>query len=340
MKFRKRTLALFTATTLAVGGGGLLALSAAQAANTDAKHGKALGRIAAGESSTATPTPTLTATSAPTQTATAVPAPTETATATATATPTSAATPTPTATPTATASGTSSTGTEAAQALGWGPLQAGDEFNYTGAPDSTKWSVYDSAGHAGNGVRSPQAISVNNGMMTIKGDSAGVTGGMSAKFARQKYGRYEVRMRTSAAEQQYHAVNILWPDSTSAKCSEIDFAEQTNDLANISFFLHYGCATGVQTYAKKPLDMTQWHNYAVQWCPSGVTGYVDGQLWFKDTDPAHQPDQSMHLTMQLDWFPNGQPTKPSTMDVDWARNYSINGTGSPAAGTLASTPQC
>lgn len=218
-------------------------------------------------------------------------------------------------------------GTQAAQVQGWGPVTGGDEFNYSGAPDSTKWSVYNSVGHAGNGLRSPQAISVNNGMMTISGNSAGTTGGMSAKFSRGQYGRYEVRMKTSANEPQYHAVAILWPDAASATCAEVDFAEQTEDLADINFFLHYGCAKGVQTYAKKPLDMTQWHNYAVQVCPSGITGYVDGQPWFKDADPAHQPNQSMHQTLQLDWFPvSGQTTKPATMNVDWVRDYSITGT--------------
>lgn len=49
----------------------------------------------------------------------------------------------------------------------------------------------------------------------------------------------------------------------------------------------------------------------------------------------------MHQTLQLDWFPTaGQTTKPATMNVDWVRDYSINGTGSPASGTVASTPQC
>ncbi|MBT2514498.1 glycoside hydrolase family 16 protein [Arthrobacter sp. ISL-30] len=325
LKFRKRTLVLFTATAIAVSGGGF-ALSAAQAGNNSQGHGKALGRASATPTSTATPAPTATSTATPTPTvtptATSTPtASTPTATATTTPTPTPTATTTPTPVPTA-GGALASTGTEAAQVLGWGSVKAGDEFNYAGAPDSTKWSVYNSAGHAGNGLRVPQAITVNNGMMTITGKPDGTTGGMSAKFARQQYGKYEVRMRTSAADPTYHAVAILWPDGPSAKCSEIDFAEQTNDLANISFFLHYGCASGVQTYAKKPLDMTQWHNYAVEWCPSGIKGYVDGQLWFSDSDPAHQPDGPMHLTLQLDWFPkSGATTQQSTMDVDWARHY-------------------
>jgi Glycosyl hydrolases family 16 len=279
--------------------------------------------------STATPTATSSATATATATPTATSTPTPTTTSTATPTQTATATPTATQTPTATtapAPAPAASGTEAATALGWGSLVAGDEFNYTGAPDSTKWSPYNSSGHNGKGRRDPAAIKVANGYATISGDSSGTTGGMSAKFAEQKYGRYEVRMRTTAAEPQYHAVAILWPVDSSSKCAEIDFAEQTGDLGYVKFFLHYGCDSGVQTYAKKPLDMTQWHNYAVEWTPSGITGYVDGQPWFTDTNPAHMPDGAMHQTLQLDWFPeSGKTTKPSTMDIDWVRHYSING---------------
>ena len=73
--------------------------------------------------------------------------------------------------------------------------------------------------------------------------------------------------------------------------------------------------------AAKTIDTTQWHNYAVEWTPAGITGYLDGSLWFVDTNPAHQPTVGMHQTVQLDWFPNGTPTKPSQMQVDWIRVY-------------------
>jgi hypothetical protein len=35
-----------------------------------------------------------------------------------------------------------SDGTQAAVARGWGPVVAGDEFNYAGPPDRAKWKVY------------------------------------------------------------------------------------------------------------------------------------------------------------------------------------------------------
>ncbi|WP_306909982.1 glycoside hydrolase family 16 protein [Arthrobacter sp. B3I9] len=221
------------------------------------------------------------------------------------------------------AAATAGSGTEAATNFNWGPVLAGDEFSNTGAPDSTKWSVFKGPGHHNQGVRSPQAWSVANGVATVSGDSAGTTGGMSAKFAQQKYGRWESRMRTSDRDPKYHPVMILWPNNNaSSNCAEIDYAEGSTETAMMKFFLHYKCGGGdFQTLAAKPVDSTQWHNYAVEWTPAGITGYIDGVKTFSDTNPAHQPTVGMHQTLQLDWFPDGSATKASQMQVDWVRVY-------------------
>ena len=116
-----------------------------------------------------------------------------------------------------------------------------------------------------------------NGVATVKGDAAGTTGGMSAKFARQKYGRWETRMKTNARDPQYHPVLILWPTKPSATCDEIDYAEGSGKTSKIKFFLHYECSgSSFQTQVELAVDTTQWHNYAVEWTPAGITGYVDG----------------------------------------------------------------
>jgi hypothetical protein len=213
-------------------------------------------------------------------------------------------------------------GTQAATTFGWGAVVAGDEFSNTGAPDPTKWGLYQGAGHAGKGLRSPQAWSVASGVATVKGDAAGTTGGMSAKFAQQKYGRWETRMKTDARDPKYHPVLILWPNEQSSNCAEIDYAEGGGDTKSMKFFLHHACGgSDFQSYATKPIDSTQWHNYAVEWTPAGITGYIDGVKTFSDTNPAHQPTVAMHQTLQLDWFPDGSATKPSQMQVDWVRVY-------------------
>ncbi|MCU6482357.1 hypothetical protein QO003_003639 [Arthrobacter silviterrae] len=275
-------------------------------------------------SPSATPSPTPSTTPQPTTSPTAAPSPS----------PSTAPAPSPTSSPspstapitnpiTLPAPAPSGDGTTAAAKFGWGSVVAGDEFNYTGAPDSTRWSVYNSAGHAGNGTRTPSAWSVANGVATVKGDSAGNTGGMSAKFAQQKYGRWETRMRTNARDPQYHPVLILWPNNnTTNKCAEIDYAEGNEETTKMKFFLHYACGgSNFQTTTATTVDTTQWHNYAVEWTPTSITGYIDGVKTFTDTDPSHQPDNGMHQTLQLDWFPSGAATAPSQMQVDWVRVY-------------------
>jgi beta-glucanase (GH16 family) len=209
--------------------------------------------------------------------------------------------------------------------LDWGTPTAGDEFNYTGAPDPSKWSVYKSAGHAGNGIRSPQQVTVDGSKMVMTGTPDGTTAGMSAKFGRQKYGRWEVRAAGSG-DNEYHLVSLLWPDSGNWPCEgEVDYAETSGDWISIKFHHHYGCSN-LQTRAARDLDVSQFHNYAVDWSPNGIVGYIDGVKFFEDDNPEHQPPASMHQTLQLDWFPDGTENGPGEMRVDWVRVY-------PAAGT-------
>ncbi|HEX9226888.1 MAG TPA: family 16 glycosylhydrolase [Arthrobacter sp.] len=227
------------------------------------------------------------------------------------ATTSASATPTPTPTP--------PTGS-AATDLNWGTPIAGDEFDYTGAPDPAKWSVYDSAGHAGNGIRSPRQATVDGSTLVITGTPDGTTAGMSAKFGWQKYGRWEVRAAASG-DTEYHMVALLWPDSRNWPCDgEIDYAETPGDWSVIKFFHHYGCSNS-QTSATMALDVTEFHNYALDWSPNGIVGYVDGVKWFEDNDPAHQPPGPMHQTLQLDWFPDDSAKGAAEMRVDWVRVY-------------------
>jgi beta-glucanase (GH16 family) len=222
--------------------------------------------------------------------------------------------------------------TTAAKRFGWGKPVARDEFSYTGAPKPKKWSVYDSAGHAGNGLRRPQAWHVNGHAAKVVGDRHGTTGGMSAEFGHRRYGRWEVRMKTNVRDPEYHPVLLLWPDSGDWPCDgEIDYAEGTSALRRMHFFQHYSCANE-QTSATRRVDTTQWHNYAVEWTPDGVVGYLDGVEWFRDTDPDHQPPGPMHQTVQLDWFPDGTETSRSWMKVAWVRVYDV-----PAARTARAT---
>jgi beta-glucanase (GH16 family) len=160
---------------------------------------------------------------------------------------------------------------------------------------------------------------VQNGIMTIRGDSKGTTGGM-AWSGDQRFGKWEVRARFPKGDKQYHPVLLLWPEGKWPDGGEVDFAETTSASSDVSFFLHYS-SSNKQKSAEKPLDLTQWHNYAVEWVNGRITGYIDGRQWFQSTDGSTLPPGQMHLAIQLDYFPDGGSPKPTQMDVDYVRIY-------------------
>lgn len=217
--------------------------------------------------------------------------------------------------------------TTAAEKYGWGtPVAAGsDEFNGTGV-DESKWNNYTAiAGHAGNGRRMASQSIVSGGVLTQTGLSNGDTGYLSSKYRPgTMYGKWEVRMRTSARDSEYHPVVLLWPDTggDSTTDDEVDFAEGGDDTTTMKFYLHYGTpGQHLQVSASRVIDTREWHNYAVEWSASGVKGYIDGELWFSDGSASHNPNQPMHQAIQLDWFPDGTVTRESWMQVDWTRTY-------------------
>lgn len=213
-------------------------------------------------------------------------------------------------------------GTTAAATLGWGqPVRTDDFTNGTSG-----WNIYDGAGHAGNGRRTPDAVSVRDGILTITGDSEGNTAGMAWVEGSQQYGRWEGRVRAPASDPSYNALLLLWPTAENfPEGGEIDFMEMMDpSRQTTNIFVHYG-ADNSQIDGSVDVDGTEWHNWAVEWTPESITAYVDGEPWFETTDPTVQPPGPMHLCIQLDWFPEGGSVQESTMQVDWVRQYALDG---------------
>ncbi len=215
-------------------------------------------------------------------------------------------------------------GTTAAAEFGWGTPDREDDFT-TG---SAEWDVYDGPGHAGNGVRSPDALTIEDGeVLVITGDPAGTTGGLSWGGG-QQYGRWEGRVRAPASDPSYNALLLLWPDAENFPVGgEIDFMEMLDPTRQTTdFFLHHGEANE-QVNGQVEIDGTQWHNWAVEWTPDAITAFVDGEQWFRTTDTSTFPPGPMHLTIQLDWFPEGSAqVQESRMEVDWVRQWSLDAT--------------
>ncbi len=208
----------------------------------------------------------------------------------------------------------------AAGRYGWTNLVARDDF--TGSSLDPSWGVYDSAGNDGKGIRSPGQISISNGVLRMTGTPNGRTAGMYWKGS-QKYGRWEIRARFPAGCGCYHPVLILWPaDGNWPAAGEIDYAEVFDpNRQKLNFFLHYSADNKVLDGSRQ-VDMTQWHNFAVEWTDDHLTGYVDGQPFFHTTQRNALPPGPMYQTIQLDWFPGDTPGG-AILEVDWARKYKI-----------------
>jgi hypothetical protein len=216
-------------------------------------------------------------------------------------------------------------GLQAARLFGWGPAVAGDEFS--GARLNTgMWSVYNGPGHNGNGCRCPRQVTVGGGLLTITGLPNGDSGGIAWR-AGQRYGRWEARMRvaqTDTGGHPYHPVLILWPDSDKwPSGGEIDYAEANAGEFRVGAFLHYGngTASGAQESHSTMVDLAGWHNYAVEWTPDHIAGYVDGRLWFRTAGASVQPPGPMHQTIQLDDLYPGGGLNRAQLSVAWLRIY-------------------
>jgi hypothetical protein len=131
-----------------------------------------------------------------------------------------------------------------------------------------------------------------------------------------------------------HPVLILWPNTNNSGDGEIDFVEM-NLGADLGAYLHCTTANGgihanaCYTAPYKSFDYSQYHTYSILWTPSGMSEYIDGQLWWTAPAPAasgttFMPTVGMHLTIQLDNLSGTTPVDPGVMEVDWVHMYATD----------------
>lgn len=215
---------------------------------------------------------------------------------------------------------------EAAVRYGW-PMVAHDEFEGTSL-DRDLWSPYTGETTGGVGRHRLDNISVGDGLLTLT--SRGKTSAGMAWHEGRQYGRWEVRAKTNKGSG-YGDVILLWPDAEDwPEGGEINFMEvPKGDRTETHVIVHYG-EDNSQVGKTITGDFTQWHNYAVEWAPDHVAGFIDGQEVFRTSDPDVIPPRPMHLAMQQDigpygddWIPALDERSPETLDfqVDWVRIY-------------------
>lgn len=208
----------------------------------------------------------------------------------------------------------------AAALNGWGDPNRVDDF--TDLSSLGGWGVYDSQGHDGNGRRTPAAVSVADGMLTITGDPQGNSGGMSWTPG-QYQGRWEACVKSPPASENYHAVVLLWPDANDwPSGGEVDFMEVSDPTRqSAQAFVHYGPDDSRED-GEIQIDAAQWHSWAVEWTSQHIAVYMDGALWWENTNLAALPPRPMHVCIQLDNF-GGNISEGGQMMVDWVRQYSV-----------------
>lgn len=216
---------------------------------------------------------------------------------------------------------------EAAVRGNW-PMIADDEFNGDSL-DKQVWHPYTGKTTDGVGRHQEENLSVGDGRLTITGHGK-YSGGLSWDPG-QMYGRWEVRARSQPGTG-YGPVLLLWPDAENWPVGgEIDFLEiPKGDRKVNNFTVHYG-KDNSQNGVSQTGDFSQWHNYAVEWAPDHIAGFIDGKEIFRSTDKAQLPPGPMHLGIQqdigpygTDWIPAPDATTPETVkfQIDWVRIYS------------------
>jgi beta-glucanase (GH16 family) len=215
---------------------------------------------------------------------------------------------------------------EAAPLGGW-PLIAADEFDGAGL-DLARWQAYSGPAGGGASLRLPERLAVADGLLTVTGK--GPESGGLAWQTDQTYGRWEVRARTEPGAG-YRPALLLWPQAEDwPRGGELDFLDTPKpDRSETNFVVHYGVDNDRDITAVTG-DFTGWHNYAIEWLPDHVAGFIDGQQVFRTDDPSEVPTRPMHLAIQQDvgpsddgWTPALDSTTPPEvrMQVDWVRIY-------------------
>jgi beta-glucanase (GH16 family) len=229
-----------------------------------------------------------------------------------------------------------------------------DEFNYTGLPDSSKWSYDLGAGGWGNNelefytMARKENARVENGNLIIEArkESFNVSQYTSARLVTKgkadwKYGKFEIRAKLPKGLGTWPAIWMLgstnpmkWPDD-----GEIDIMEEVGfDPGIIHASIHckdFNHIIGTQKTATTPLPdcSDAFHVYGLEWDEKNISISIDGKSYFHFVNenygyskwPFNQP---MHLLLNLAVGGNWGGQKgvddsifPQAMLVDYVRVY-------------------
>ena len=245
-----------------------------------------------------------------------------------------------------------------------GPVVWSDEFNGSGAPDGSKWTMETGAGGWGNNesqfyTNRRENVRQEGGNLVIEArresyNGAPYTSGRlitSGKFS-QTYGKMEARIKIPRGQGIWPAFWMLGQDINSVgwpNSGEIDIMENVGKEPNTVYGTVHGPGysggggiTGSRNIGRPLAD--DFHQYAIEWSPNLIRWFLDGSEFHRVT-PANvtgawvfnKPEfLLLNVAVGGNWpgYPDGSTQFPQTMLVDWVRvnSWTDGGTTPPPAG--------
>jgi beta-glucanase (GH16 family) len=137
------------------------------------------------------------------------------------------------------------------------------------------------------------------------------------------YGRYVIRFKSDPIPG-YKTAWLLWPDSeTWPRDGEVDFPEGELD-STISAFMHRqdGTSGSDQDAFGSSITYTSWHTATLEWLPSSLRFFLDGQLI--GTSTSRIPNTPMHWVIQTETATDGSVPSDAAagnVQIDWVTVY-------------------
>jgi beta-glucanase (GH16 family) len=231
--------------------------------------------------------------------------------------------------------------------------QWADEFNGSGAVDSSIWSYDTGAGGWGNNELENYTNSTTNvnqagGALSITARCCYTSGRIKTQGKRtfQMGDHVEARLRGPNGQGFWPAfwalganiATVPWPG-----CGEIDIMEHINNDQKIYATLHWAAAhSGRHTSASlaQPAvaDYNAYHTYGLVWDATSMTEYLDGvavgSTSISTIDTFHKSFfMLLNLAVGGGWpgNPDGTTVFPANYNIDYVRFYSTNALPSPTA---------
>jgi beta-glucanase (GH16 family) len=233
-----------------------------------------------------------------------------------------------------------------------------DEFDGNGLLDTSKWS-YDVGGQGwGNNElqfyteKKIENARQENGKLIIEArkETVGANNYTSARLVTKNkadflYGRLEVRAKLPSGRGTWPAIwmlpttqnysNAYWPDN-----GEIDIMEHVGFNPNVVHFSIHCQAFNWPKNTQKTANLTiesaatDFHIYRLDWTPTQIDGYIDGQKYFSFTKNGNWQewpfDKPFHLLLNVAVGGNWGGQKgvdehifPQKFEIDYVRVYKL-----------------